>query len=644
MHRHRAWHGLSLEKLGARLKLKYQLLLLALLSLVFPFSGWIALKSVDTQFRQALEQTAKNSLLSLKASVQQIIKNNQDYELHGLVSVDTEKIILDGDDSDWSDQKAYSYGKTDTLVAKLAVSGGKLYLYLESNDRTFDIHSLDNSNNDELVVAIANNRGLYKYSFFRQAEGWVLSASGSNERPDYKAYWHEKSDGYALEMELTGTDYHHLGFVTVNRNKQQKHLAGTLESSGENLKLIPLVSLNQELAETIHNITSDNNMFVIKDSENRVIYQSNKLPQNPTVSAWQWLITPIYQWLFGIVEDNGKNNWFYRQEDGMAGVKYSISENGITYELQSMLPQGQQNMIQTLLKAAILMILVVFVIMIAYLIYSLVLAWRIKRLNRALQTVLDDSGRLNILMPSNKSGDEIGQLSRGIETMLSEMREYTQYLKELGSRLSHEMKTPLAIVQSSLDNLELEYNEDFLARAKSGTHRLKFILNQLSELSKLKYTLENTPKERFNISSLCNQLGESYKSFIPQLQLNICREDVFVDGSGDLMAQMIDKIIENAVDFTPKEGAIELNLKRENKTVILSVINSGSQLPEGQVNIFDSLVSNRDKKSKKSHLGLGLYISQLIARYHNSKVIAENLADENKVKFSISLEIVNQSD
>jgi len=107
---------------------------------------------------------------------------------------------------------------------------------------------------------------------------------------------------------------------------------------------------------------------------------------------------------------------------------------------------------------------------------------------------------------------------------------------------------------------------------------------------------------------------------------------------------MIDKIIENAVDFTPKEGAIELNLKRENKTVILSVINSGSQLPEGQVNIFDSLVSNRDKKSKKSHLGLGLYISQLIARYHNSKVIAENLADENKVKFSISLEIVNQSD
>ena len=192
----------------------------------------------------------------------------------------------------------------------LTVSDGKLYLYLESNDKTVDIHSLDNSNNDELIIAVANNRGLYKYSFFRQAEGWVLSASGSNERPDYKAYWHEKSDGYALEMELTGTDYHHLGFVTVNRNKQQKHLAGTLESSGENLKLIPLVSLNQELAETIHNITSDNNMFVIKDSENRVIYQSNKLPQNPTVSAWQWLITPIYQWLFVIVEDNGENNCF----------------------------------------------------------------------------------------------------------------------------------------------------------------------------------------------------------------------------------------------------------------------------------------------------------------------------------------------
>lgn len=623
------------------MKLKYQLLILALLSLVFPVTGWIALKSVDTEFRQAMEQAAKNTLKSLQASVRQITKNNSDFQLHGLVVENEEKILLDGDDSDWLNIQPYVFRQSQSeLSAKIAVSQGDLYLSLYSNDKTANTFSPDSDEYDYIIIALADKRGLYKYSFVRQAEGNVVAISDSGSNPDNKAYWHELSDGYLLEVKFSGHDYHHLGFVSIDdQGNKKKSISGTLVSgTDKNLKLQPLLSLNQEFASAIADITSENNLFVIRDLDGRIIYESNKLPANPSVSAWQWLITPIYQWLFGIEDNN--SNWFYRYEDGMAGVRHTLTDDGIVYELQSMLPQGQQNMIQTLLKAGVFMIFVVMMIMLAYLLYSLVLAWRIRRLNKSLQTVLDDSGRLNIAMPSNKSGDEIGELSRGIESMLREMREYTQYLKDLGSRLSHEMKTPLAIVQSSLDNLEMEFDQEFLQRAKLGTNRLKFILNQLSELSKLKYTLENTPKERYNLSQLCKQLGESYKSFIPNLKLNIPEGSVNVIGSSDLMAQMIDKIVDNAVDFTPADGYILLQLTTDNKVLKLSVINSGSQLPDNGISIFDSLVSNRDKTSRKSHLGLGLYISQLIARFHNSLIVAENIADEQAVSFSIRLQIV----
>lgn len=622
------------------MKLKYQLLLLALLSLVFPVSGWIALKSVDTEFRQAMEQAAKNTLISLKASVRQIIKNNPDFQLQGLVVEHEEKIIPDGDDSDWLDIQAYIYQQAiPELHVKIAESQGDLYLLLYCNDKTDNMFSPDSSEYDYVIIALADKRGLYKFSFVRQAEGNIIAISEPGQNPEYQAYWHEQSDGYVLEVKFKGTDYHHLGFATVDdQGEGKKFINGTLVSQKDkNLKLQPLLALNHEFASAIEDITSDNNSFVIKDLKGRIIYESNKLPNNPSVSAWQWLITPLYQWLFGIEDNN--SNWFYRYEDGMAGVQHTVTEDGLVYELQSMLPQGQQNMIQTLLKAGIFMILVVMIIMLSYLLYSLMLAWRIKRLNRALQTVLDDSGRLNIEMPSHSAGDEIGELSRGIESMLGEMREYTQYLKDLGSRLSHEMKTPLAIVQSSLDNLDMEFSQEFLQRAKLGTNRLKFILNQLSELSKLKYTLENTPKENFNLSRLYMQLGESYKSFIPNLEFE-AQEDIFVYGSSDLMAQMIDKIVDNAVDFTPKEGIILMQLTSEGKTACLSIINSGSQLPDSKISIFDSLVSNRRQKDKKSHLGLGLYISQLIARFHGGKIIAENLEGENKVSFSIKLDIV----
>ena len=56
------------------MKLKNQLLLLALLSLIFPIAGWFALKSVDKEFRNSIETASKNTLLSLKSSIQQKVK------------------------------------------------------------------------------------------------------------------------------------------------------------------------------------------------------------------------------------------------------------------------------------------------------------------------------------------------------------------------------------------------------------------------------------------------------------------------------------------------------------------------------------------------------------------------------------------
>lgn len=297
-------------------------------------------------------------------------------------------------------------------------------------------------------------------------------------------------------------------------------------------------------------------------------------------------------------------------------------------------------MIQTLLKAGVLMMAVVLLLMAAYLSYSLFLAWRIKNLNRALHHVLDDSGQLHTQMPSRKAGDEIGQLSRSIESMLLEMRQYTHYLKDLGSRLSHEMKTPLAIVQSSLDNLVLELegeaSPEFLQRAQEGTKRLRFILQQLSELSQLKYSLEQTPKHRFNLSELVVQLSQSYQSFIPHLRTKIDEKEIFIEGSPELIAQLLDKLLDNAKDYIKEDGYIELSLKEKGGKPLLSVFNTDSQLPEKNIAIFDSLVSARNKKDSRSvHLGLGLHFAYLIARFHNAEIRAENCRSAKGVVFQV---------
>ncbi len=624
------------------MKLKHQLLLLALLSALFPVTGWIALKSVDHEFRISIEQASKNTLISLKSSVQELLENNNN-ALNGFIPVPIKDWLLDGDETEWEAITAYQFhnGKQQLLV-KLALVKGQLAMYIEATDATADIQRLGNDNNDYIIIAVANERGLYQYQLNRQAEGSLLPNRDSQNKPGFSAYWHEKSQGYTIEILFDRADFHHIGWVMVDVEQPDK-VTGTLQTnSTQTIKLEPLLVKDQKFQKIIDNITPPDHHFIIQDQQKRIIYESNKLPAEQDATAWQWIITPIYQWLFAV--DTSNQQWFQR-EDGMAGVKQALQDGNISFTLKSMLPKGQQNMIQTLLKTGVMMISVVIFLMLAYLLYAVFLAWRIKKLNNAMHTVLDDSGKLKITMPSHSAADEIGQLSRGIESMLTEMSEYTQYLKDFGSRLSHEMKTPLAVVQSSLDNMAFENDGEFLQRAQQGTKRLRFILNQLSELSRLKYALEQTPKEPLDMTDFIKQLSAAYQSVVTNLSVNLLEQPLMIHGSAELLAQMVDKLVDNAKSFTPDDGRIKLNISQHNNFVVLSVFNSGSQLPENDKhNIFDSLVSVRQEKTTHStHLGLGLYLVRLIARYHDAEVSAKNTNEPIGVQFSVKFQVHSEN-
>lgn len=631
------------------MKLKYQLLLLGLLSFIFPITGWYALKSVDNEFRQGMVQATNNNLISLQASVSQIVANDNTIELFGLVLGDLKELTVNGYDNEWSDIKPYIYTDNNSRLSyKVAHYNGKLALLIQSNDQSIKINPTNYDENDFILLGIVDDKGMHQYKFYRQAEGAITAINNSKNNPYITANWHENSQGYMLELIINHKNISHIGIASIdiwsNAAGNKKTIIGTLDKQNNtSLKLIPIASHQKQMQLFIDNITPKNNHFIISDEEDRIIYQNNKLPDSSTASPRQWLITPVYRWLFGR-KTMKQNQWFYRESDGLAGVVTTNKSHGITYQLKSMMPQGQQNMIQTLLKAALAMMAVVMLLVLTYLMYSLWLAWRIRRLNKALHKVLDESGQLTINMPSNQSHDEIGQLSRGIESMLVDMQEYTHYLKELGSRLSHEMRTPLAIVQSSLDNLSTSVTKEdkvFLTRAHDGLHRLKFILNQLSQLSQLKYSLETTTKKRINLTALCQDLGGAYQSYISQLKLKITKQELFINGSKELIAQLMDKLIDNAVDFTPTNGTITLHLQQKGNTAQLSIINTGSQLPEG-IDVFAWMQSKRQNQhSKTIHLGLGLYIGQLITRFHAGKIHSKNLIQPKSVEFYIEIKLID---
>jgi signal transduction histidine kinase len=254
---------------------------------------------------------------------------------------------------------------------------------------------------------------------------------------------------------------------------------------------------------------------------------------------------------------------------------------------------------------------------------------------------IDEHGRVVGKITESRASDEIGDLSRSYAAMLERLKEYNNYLESLAGKLSHELRTPMAVVKSSLDNLESHIAEDeseYLVRAQEGIKRLNVLVLRLSEAARLEQALQTADLESVDLTDLINRCGEGYQLAYPESDFKVTTPSIKIEKniSADLFIQMLDKLISNAVDFTLPGKPIEIILQ-DNKTTEIRIINYGPVLPEkmkGQ--LFNSMVSFRQKKDEQPHLGLGLHIVRLIAEFHYAEVTANNLPQNSGVVFKIS--------
>lgn len=275
------------------------------------------------------------------------------------------------------------------------------------------------------------------------------------------------------------------------------------------------------------------------------------------------------------------------------------------------------------------------------------LSQRIRRLSRAVSTALTPEGRLEPLIPETKARDELGTLARNSSTLLSRLKEHTSYLQTLGTKLSHELRTPLTIVSSSLDNLASDESlpataQSYLDRARSGTGRMHSILTAMSEATRVEQIIEHTERVEFDLAGLVRNIGQAYSGTFPRVVIETQAPDrpCPMTGSPDLIAQLLDKLMDNATDFCPDGGRIGLQLEATADEYRLSVSNEGPLLPPHlDDRLFESLVSSRTVPDSKPHLGLGLYIVRLITEFHGGQVSATNAEDATGVMVAVSLPI-----
>lgn len=281
------------------------------------------------------------------------------------------------------------------------------------------------------------------------------------------------------------------------------------------------------------------------------------------------------------------------------------------------------------------------------LLFATRLAGRVRRLRDEAESAIDAQGRVRGLTAASNAGDEVGDLSRSFSHLLERLAQYHDYLENLGARITHEFRTPVTIVRSSLDNLAMQplpaEARDYMQRANDGLKRLDNLISRMGEARRLEQALRDSARSVYDAGAVIKGCVEGYRMACAQQGFETHIDGaaaVMVSGSPDLLAQAFDKLIANALSFAAVASPVVINLRREDGCVVLEVGNTGPPLPPGPVErLFDPMVSMRadEASSAEPHLGLGLYVVLLVAQFHHGSATASNRVDGSGARFTLRL-------
>lgn len=210
--------------------------------------------------------------------------------------------------------------------------------------------------------------------------------------------------------------------------------------------------------------------------------------------------------------------------------------------------------------------------------------------------------------------------------------------KEFVANVSHELKTPLAVISGQvelLQNMGDEIDRDYyFASIREEIDKMSEMVGNLLDITIMEHHMEKMEMSRVNLTDMMNYLILKYDALFQKNKIKIQTEvapDCIVRANHMYLEQAINNYIMNAFQHTAQGKKIAIRLKTENKEACIAVYNEGSKIASGEMEcIWQSFyMKSRDGQSKQgiSNAGLGLYMVKKIVEQHNGKCGVENKAD-----------------
>ena len=592
--------------------------------------------------------------------------------------------------------------KFTTLVGKY---DKYLYLFFAVVDNQVKYrgqNTLSITSNDFLEIAYINQQGNYsRFIISNKKPGWLDAYRVTNIAHNIpviakhiQGNWLATAVGYNIELRIPLAEIgDKIAFAVHDyRGKNNEVIIGSADPSDEN-SLGTILVPSPEIERIVKGMSYSHSRIWVVDQHRRVLASAGDIKQadgvwqrsireNKEQGLWAYIkrhwLHPLYykvltkppedfideiydasklkgEHIQSALQGKAKSQWRLTQDQQavILSAAYPIYINNQVHG--AVIVEETTNGIRTLrnralekLFTAILTILVIGTLV--FFIFASRISNRIRKLRNQAEVAIDQHGRIRGKVIPSTAKDEIGDLSRSFASVVKRLSQYNHYLENMSSRLSHELRTPIAIVRTSLENLSLQQLPDsanaYLERAQTGINRLNHIITHMSEATRIEQILQRIEKEKFSLKAVLSGCVQGYQQIYPHICFNLVidetDEQYYLFGSPDHIAQLLDKIIANAVEFS-HDDHVTIKLSQEKKTIQLSVSNNGPLLPENmQDKLFESMVSLRPQETQdQPHLGLGLFIARLIAEYHQGSITAHNHYDPEGVTIEIVFKLVD---
>jgi len=286
-----------------------------------------------------------------------------------------------------------------------------------------------------------------------------------------------------------------------------------------------------------------------------------------------------------------------------------------------------------------------------------------KRFTKPILDLNDIAQRMSKLDFSKKypvqSDDEVAQLGRSINSLsdqldkaISELKEANDKLrediererridkmrKEFISNVSHELKTPIALIQGYAEGLKLNVNEDeenknfYCDVIMDEADKMNRLVKDLLDLSQIESGYFKLEKTTFDISLLIDRVLEKYRPIVTDKKIKVDvekEENVLVNGDISRIEQVLVNYLNNAIDHVDDSRLIKITLTNRDDKVRVSVYNSGKTIPEEALDKIWTSFYKVDKARTRDYggTGLGLSVVRAILELHHNAYGVENKDD-----------------